>query len=193
MKRIIPKDLNYAKDDVMDFTWSNDWILRGKYEAEPENFKPFELRWLKDDGQTGLHYVEDFIVGFPYYVMKGVSEEIESEKIADAIEIYSLEEILKLLDESSTPESRAKAILYLGVSITGEFRDDLFSEFLKVFSDQDPKVRMAAVKACTYIGWREFREVIDRIRVNDSDEEVRLKAKATLDAFDDANPKESLG
>ena len=183
MQRLIPKELEYAEDDIMDFTGSNEWILRGKYEADPENFKPFQLRWLKNDDQSGLHYINDFVAGFPYYVLKGANEAEEYKKISEAIELYSIEEILELLHDFNISENRRKAILYLGVSITAGFREDFFSEFLKAFSDPDVEVRRAAIKACTYIGWREFCEVLDRIKTSDSDPDARFEAEVTLEAF----------
>jgi HEAT repeats len=184
MQRLIPKELKYAEDDIMDFTWSHGWILRGKYEADPENVKPFQLRWLKNNDLSGLHYIDDFVVGFPYYVLKGNNLEEEFKRISEAIELYSIEDILTLLHDSSDSESRRKGILYLGVSITEEFRKDIFSEFLNAFSDPNTEVRKAAIKACTYIGWREFCEVLERMKTRDSDPEVCFEAEATFEAFD---------
>lgn len=183
MLKFIPKELAYAKDDLMHFAWSNEWLLEGRYEADPEKLKPFQLSFRKKNKQTVLNYFDDFIAGFPYYVLRGPEEEEEYQKIAADIEVYSLNEILELLHKPDIPEERAKAILQLGVSITGEFREDFFSEFLKALSDLDAKVRSAAIDACAYVGWAEFCEPLAQIKDSDACEEVRSQAESTLNAL----------
>jgi hypothetical protein len=47
----VPKEPGYAKDDLLDFAWSNKWLLSGRYEAEPEKLKPFQLSFDKKKGK----------------------------------------------------------------------------------------------------------------------------------------------
>jgi hypothetical protein len=47
MRRLIPKELEYAERDLMDFAWNSKWLLRGQYEAEPEKLRPYRLSFDK--------------------------------------------------------------------------------------------------------------------------------------------------
>jgi hypothetical protein len=64
--------------------------------------------------------------------LNGPEEDEEFEKISQSIQVYSIQEIIELLHNSQSSEERSKAILYLGVSITGEFIEEVFAEFINV-------------------------------------------------------------
>jgi transglutaminase-like putative cysteine protease len=97
--------------------------------------------------------------------------------------VYSIEEVVELFHNAQTSAERVRAVLYLGVSVTGEFKEELFAEFLRAFSDPEPNVRSAAIHACTYVGWREFRDVLGNLKENDPNETIRSEAESTFNVF----------
>jgi HEAT repeat protein len=60
----------------------------------------------------------------------------------------------------------------------------LYLAWLKsAVSDPDAKVRVAAIRACAYVGWIEFSDVLAEIKESDSDEDVRSRAEAVFNAL----------
>jgi len=187
-KRLILKEISDQnqsyEDQLHDLAWKNDWLLWGQKEADHENQIPFELTWITSDEETGIHYIEDYVVGFPYLVIDGKDLEETVYSIQSSFDVYSTEEILQWVETAANPEEQAKAVFHLGVVAPQEFDSRFFDVFQRVFLNPNPEVRMAAIKASAYMGWREFREILEHLKSTDPDEKVRAKADVMLQAFD---------
>ncbi|MTJ10966.1 MULTISPECIES: HEAT repeat domain-containing protein [unclassified Anabaena] len=169
----------------MDFTWENNWLLWGRQEQDIENQLPFELTWITSDQQTGLHYIEDYVVGFPYLVIKGKDMEKTLLELQEyEIHFYSLEEIIDCVKIATTIEEMKTAILHLGVAITQPYDSELFDILCQTLEHSSPIIRNVVIQAIAYIGWTEFKPILEKIYQNDLDDKVRNKAYILLESFE---------
>ncbi len=73
--------------------------------------------------------------------------------------------------------------MHLGIAATQVFDSNIFEIFQRVFLSTDSIVRIAAIQASAYLGWREFKEILEYLKINDQDEKLCIKASILLEAF----------
>ena len=109
------------------------WLLWERKLEDREKQIAYELTWVTPDKQTGIHYIEDYIVGFPYVVIDGKEIEKVTEAICSHFEIYSPSELFQIVENpSSTRLDKVEAVLRLGVIAPQEFEILNSLEFSKL-------------------------------------------------------------
>ena len=161
-----------------------DWLMWERALEDRDQQIPYRLTWVTPDEQTGIHYIEDYIVGFPYVVIDGKDIEKAAEAIKSHFEIYSPSEIFQIIENTSTtvPE-KIEAVLRLGVAAPQEFDPEFFRVFQIAFNDPAPTVRSAALQAWTYVGWKEFVPILEKIKIEDPNETIRSEAELMLKIY----------
>jgi hypothetical protein len=175
IQHLIPKS-PFTESKMHDLVEFNPWFLSEKVNRDPDNRIPFELIWITSDENTTIHYIEDELVKFSYIVIKGKDVEKVVSKIISQIDIYSPEELFKMLIDAKSRSEKMKAVAHLGVASPQEFDPKFFELLQAAFSDSDPEVRRTAVWCIGYASWREFKETLEHLANSDPDEAVREDA-----------------
>ena len=147
----------------------HDWLMWERTFENQETGTPYRLTWVTVDEQTGIHYIEDYIVGFPYVVIDGKDIDKVAEAICSYFEIYSPLELFEIR---------------MGVAAPQKFDPEFFRVFQIAFNDPAPTVRSAALQAWTYCGWQEIIPIAEKMKTSDPDERVRLEAEDMLKAYE---------
>ena len=181
-------------DDISLYAWQQDWELHDVYPRTEKT--PLTKIWVTSDGQTGVHYFEDFYINNKYLLLKGQNQEQIAETIYASLDVCSLEEIRQKLQQQNviSKNEYINTILSLGVAINQDYSQELFNDFERLMSNPDSDVREAAIFATTYLGWREFREPLQRIKNEDLSTSVREIAADTLASLEKNHwQRKSLG
>ena len=169
-----------SHDDVSLYAWQQDWELHDVFPRTETT--PLTKIWVSSDGQTAIHYFEDFYINNQYLLLKGQNKEQVAEEIFNFLDVYTIEEICqKLQKQNIIPKNEyINTVLSLGVAINQDYSQELFNVFEQLIYHSDSDVREAAIFATTYLGWKEFRELLQRIKNEDSSTSVREIAADTL-------------
>ncbi len=91
-----------------------------------------------------------------------------------------------MVEKATTRDEQVRAIYQVGISAS----QDYDSEFLELFkiglSNPDAEVRKAGILAVGYVGWSEFREILQHLKTDDPDLRVRERASIMLEGYDTA-------
>jgi hypothetical protein len=169
---------NVTRDDISGIAWQEDWELFDIIKQDEHN--PFRKIWVTRNEQSGIHYIEDFLLELPYLEIKGENQEKLGDVIRSKIGIYDLDELHADIQNSKTSDQLIAAIYRLGAALYGDYNAELFHDFEHCFSHPDHEVRKAGIFASIYVGWKEFKEPLERLRDEDPDESVKKFATTTL-------------
>lgn len=164
-----------------------DWLLWERAFEDREKQIPYRLTWVTPDEKTGIHYIEDYIVGFPYIVIDGKDIDKAAEAICSHFEIFSPSELFEIVENpDSTNPDKVEAVVRMGVAAPQEFDPEFFTVFQIAFNAPAPTVRSAALQAWTYCGWEEIIPLVKKMKTSDPDERVRLEAEELLKVYENS-------
>jgi hypothetical protein len=190
---IIFKDAS-IKQKFIEFALDSGWQLKGTREVDVENYLPFEIAWVTPDQQTAIHYIEDwyledgaiypFSLKTPYLIIEGGNLKKTALQVSSFFDTYTDEEIIQWVETASNSEDLISAVVHLAYAAPEQFDTRYFSCLLRVLSNSDTWVRLAAVWAVGCIGWREFQDVLENMSNTDLSSDVKLQASHMLEVFD---------
>jgi hypothetical protein len=172
--RIVPRE-PFGRPDARRLASAHGLLLAGQ--VEPTETEPFEEVWQTPDGGTTVRYVEDFILNLTYLVVDGerADEHVDALRF-DLFDPYEPTHVLSLADEAGGREERLRAAALLGAVAPDEPNEDFVNRFQRALTDADGDVRLLAVFAAGYPGWR---ELISPLRANAAgDEDPRVREAA---------------
>jgi hypothetical protein len=187
------QDAFERQEDLSGVAWQQDWELCEINKRGEHN--PFSKGWMTEDEKSGITYIENHLIDIPYIVIRGENQQHISEVLSKKFEFYTLEELQDFI--YSNPENDvllARAISLFDVALgKSSFNEKFFRVYEFCLTHPIANVRRAAMFATSGVGWPEFRPILENIRDNDSDSELRGYANTTLEALQTYhwNPKVS--
>jgi hypothetical protein len=159
--------------------WQNDWEIYNIQKRS--NGKPYTMTYMTQDEKTGINYIENDVVDIPYIVIRGENQEKIAEILSTSLNFYSIHELIDFVDSNPEDEGQlSRVILLLGTGLKGDFNADFFDKFKFCLTHPSPEVRKAAMLASASLGWSEFRPILEDIRKDDSNLDVRSYAETTI-------------
>lgn len=186
MKRIVLKDIVTQKDVTL-LAGQRDWLWWEEYPQTEQ--QPYEKIWITEDEKTSIHYIEDFVVGLNYIMIKGAAVNEISEIINKMLGTYSETDIKSSLNDAKTTEDTIKAINHIAVTASEEYNEEVFKLFEQALEHKDSEVRKATIMGMGYPGWHEFKALLEKLQQSDTDEEVRKHAGFLLEGYDALRPQ----
>lgn len=140
-----------------------------------------ERIWATADGRAYISYLSDFGLRMNYLVVQGEGAEPVARDIALVFPVIGRDQVLALVPTAPGRDPWIQCLYQAAVVAREDSPDqDLVGLFVAGLGQPDPEVRRAAVYACTYAGWQELREPLERTAREDADADVRTMAEATL-------------
>lgn len=179
---ILLKDI--TRKDVVNIFQADFWAIWDEIQRDEKH--PYEIIWAADDdGETLVSYIQDFIVGMDYLLIRGenVSEVVNDVKVLFDKHMYTKMEVISLWKRSSSRNEKIKSIYQVAVIASSEFDEEIYSIFQNTASETDKDVRLAAVWGMSYIAWPEIQFLVNRYATEDPDAEVQDVAKSLQQAY----------
>jgi hypothetical protein len=177
-----------SERDVDAAAWNNDWSLVRAIKASES--APHEVIWKDNIEDVTIHYVEDFYIDIAYFVLNGDRLDSVVEDIQKALpNSQHQDDFLKVLgDSQEVPEHLVPALYGLGLTAPESFDPKIFSIFQQFLSHPRPELRAAVLTAIGYVGWPEFKALLEPVQQSDPDPEVRKDAEVMLAGFEQYLP-----
>jgi hypothetical protein len=87
------------------------------------------------------------------------------------------------VNEAKSPEDYISVIYRMAVAAPPFLDSRYFKLFEQVLANQNAKVRDAAVLAIGYVGWPEFRNILEQMKTSDPDQSVQESAAIMSDGY----------
>lgn len=175
-----------SREDVENLAWDLDWLLAEM--ADPSGDRPYEDVWATADERTAIHYIEDPVLELSYLVVEGGDVDAVVDQIRGAVGTYTPQEALEALRMASSRDEKIEAIYLLAIA-SGNEDNEVLTALSKAAEDKDADVRHSVVVATGYLGWRQLRVLLERMRDGDQTQSVRDDAALMLEALDREPPR----
>ncbi|MBW4608227.1 MAG: hypothetical protein KME22_13660 [Hassallia sp. WJT32-NPBG1] len=175
--RIVLKE-NVSEEEIQHVALSQSWQLHDV--ILPTENNPYEKIWFAADGQTSIHYIEDFLLNVRYIAVKGEKPGQVIEQIRQLLNTYSQEEIHQMVENATEPDDLIQAIYYVGAAATSMYDADMFKMFEHMLSHSNSEVRRSAIFATAYPAWKEFCKPLEKLQASDPELTVREYANLML-------------
>jgi hypothetical protein len=139
-----------------------------------------EYVWTTKPEECLIHLYEDRLLGLRYLVVEGPKRADAFAVIARNLPVWDRFEIIALCNEARTSDAAVRAARKLGVFANAEFDVELFGCFGDLAEHRSAEVRLAAVVAMEYAGWKQFAGLLEPMVADDPNDEVRTQAAALL-------------
>ena len=144
---------------------------------------------MTDDGQTGIHWVSDEIIGREYVALSGASQEGVADILRRHLSFYGLDDVRHMV-RTDLPWYDQVPVLHAVAAGGPPVRDDAIVELIdRSLNHEHSAVRNAAMVASAYLGWPDLRPFLVVAREFDPDPELRTLADQLLASFDDEGPR----
>lgn len=121
--RIVLKE-SVDNDDISRLAWQQSWELA---DISPRTRKaPLTKIWITPDGQTGIHYIEDFYINARYILIRGKNQDKIAEKIRASLATYSVYDLQDNLEKVIEKKGCINAILRLSAASTQDYEPKIF-------------------------------------------------------------------
>ena len=173
-------------ESVERYAQERKWSLISEAAENQDRGIKHEVRWLTPTTIT-LHYEDDYISQQSYAYFAGDDFNALPGLVADlteALQPWSLDELLQAIAGARTGPERARAVLRAGLGAPMEFDQEFFDAISECMTAEEAPLRAAGVLASGASPWAQFRPPLERIASEDPEAEVREMAQATLRAYD---------
>jgi hypothetical protein len=162
--------------------WQNDWEIYN-IQKRGEN-TPYTMSYMTPDEKTGINYIENYVFDIPYIAIRGENQEQVAEILRASIDFYNIDELQDFIHSAPEDDTQlSRAIYLLGVAVGKASDVSYFDSFELCLAHPASNVRRAAMLSVAGVGWPEFRPLLEHIRDNDSDPELRNYANTTLESM----------
>jgi len=130
--------------------------------------------WTTSDGQTFISYVSDFGLTMNYLVVQGQNCAPIVAELRRTFPTLSVDDVLAIDGAPQDSQGRVEA-LYQAAVVSQEDQEDprLRDLLVSGMADPDPRVRQAAVFACSYATWPSLRTALEQIAAGDKSVTLR--------------------
>ncbi|MGE6761495.1 HEAT repeat domain-containing protein [Corallococcus interemptor] len=183
MKKVrVPMKSVHAASQLSGVALIAGWQMNSVTEATPT--KPYQVIWVTGDGQSIVRFIDDFMIEVPYAYIESETPERIVRAIQKFVDVYSHDEIQKLTDSATTAEECDLAVRLLALIAPPVFDSAFFEFFRKCLTLPDARLQRRAILAIGYVGWKEFRPVLETLEKEAPDTEVRELARIALEGFE---------
>jgi hypothetical protein len=147
--------------------------------------RPFELVWVTEDEKVSIHYIEDFVLGLSYVLLRGPGLDDVADLISDEVETVPPDEVLDRGRKAESAADMVKAAYLVAAGASSEFDREAFAILERAMEHSDPEARKAGAVASGYVEWRQCRKPLAHLAMEDPDDEVKRTAKTVLDGLGD--------
>ena len=179
-----------SENEIYTAALRHDWLWWDKTLANEDN--PYEVVWITDDEKNTIHYIDDHLINLRYLVVQGEAVDEIAKQIHSSLATYTREEIRQTVEEATTRDQYIHAIYQVGIAAPQDYDPELFEWFKIGLSNPDAKVRKATILAIGYVGWLEFRAVLQELKTNDPDQSVRQRASILLEGYETSAQTDSI-
>lgn len=176
---ILPEDL--TRDEYRSIALAHGWVQHHVYDEPDGNYEEI---WATPDQKAALHYIEDPRIAHERFLLVR-SHQLRSRlpDITRAFRTLSTADICKtILDDSQGSAARIRALTRLGL-IAFERTPEIVEAWQAGLFDSEEQVRMAAVRAMSFIASPDFLSVLDEIAAGDPSTPVRHEAEFLADSI----------
>jgi hypothetical protein len=171
-----------SEADIDSAAWDNEWSLVKTIKGDENT--PHEVIYRTEDEQAFIHYIEDLYIDMAYLVVRSEEPEAAIEEIRASLQTHDEEEIHQMVKDAANIEELVRAVYYAGLAAPQQYDPTSFKLFKDILSSSNPKARRAGITAIGYVGWSEFKEILEKIKEADPEPDVRKDAEIMLEGFE---------
>jgi hypothetical protein len=177
------QDIEERREKFSLVAWQNDWEAYNVQKREGNS--PYILTYVTPDEKSAINYVENYVLDIPHIVIRGEEQGKIAKILSASIDFYRVSELQEFIHSDPVDDEQlARAIYLFGVAAgRGESNTSYFSTLEFCLTHPVSNVRRAAMLSVGGIGWYEFKPILENIRDNDPDPELRSYANTTLEAL----------
>ncbi len=136
--------------------------------------------FVMDDQSTLVHLINDQSTSIPYLLLSGPDHQQLAYHLYQSGMVYSSKDIQYRCLHDQHVDDRIDAICRLGIASYDEASSEVLDIFQLYLRDPDVRVRQSAVFATSFIGWREFEDMLVYTATHDPDSRVAEIAESAL-------------
>jgi len=180
--RMVLKD-DVDEDDIDGLAFNANWDLIEVAKEDPREGTPYQVIWATEGEREAIHYINDHVLNLRYVLVKGNAPDNVLWEIRKTLHVYEVSEIIEELNSATEADAIVKAINKLAVAAPQSFDFETYNLFKKYAAHPDPEVRSAVIFAMSYPAWKEFRQLVEQLGLNDPNSEVRETAQYFLEGY----------
>ncbi len=180
MIRLLLKE-HVSEANVATEASHNNWLWWDLIERNNKN--PYEVIWITKDKKTSIHYIYDHLIALRYLVVRGDKEEEITEQAKASLAVYSRGDIFSMVQQASSLEMLIQSVYHVAIAAPEKYDSEFFRLFEGFLSSSSVELRRATILAIAYVSWSEFRPLLENIKSNDVDAEVRTNASLVADGL----------
>lgn len=170
---------DYTLSALRRVAWDLDWDI---VDFRREEAGAFVDIWVTYDRQTEVHYVDDQPIGMRYVTVHGEDGEAVANQIRQSCDLWAWQEAQAALRVATGSNDRLVALYAAALAAPETQNGSLVEDFRAITGDPDAGVRQAVIIAAGYLPWPGLVELVEEMRDNDPDQQVRGNAQILLDA-----------
>jgi len=168
--------------------WERGWHFDDRWPAGPK--QSAYVRWMT--GSSVVYLISNWPTGALLTCADG-DEAAELLELLRMLDVYTLDELVELLDAEQRPEPRMQLLFRVAFAATpwgclaGAAPDPRVVERLVAAgADRERNVRYGAIVGTSVLGWPELDPLLVRSRDGDADPELRALSERILTNLQDA-------
>lgn len=178
-----------------DFEWSDvdqlaaEWGWRLVYDSPRDREAGEDGRMIWQSlPDVSLHYTVDSISGIGYVTIAGsggpqVSPYVE--QMVKALHPWGLQDLIEEFDAQSDSVKRGKLAMQIGLAASGNYDSGVFQRLRSLLGDSDARTRYIGLWSAAFTEYRDLVPEIRKVASTDSEEWVRERATAIVEALTD--------
>jgi len=136
--------------------------------------------FVMEDQSTSVHLINDQSTSIPYLLLSGPAHQQLASQLYQSSIVYSSKDIQYRCLHDQRIDDRIDAICRLGIASYHDVSTEVLDIFQLYLRDPDVRVRQSAVFATTFIGWKEFEDMLAYTATHDPDLRVAEIAESAL-------------
>lgn len=171
--RLVTRDED-RQDAIERVASEQYWILDEVVQRSAE--RPFEMVWITEDEEVSIHFVDDFVLGLPYVLVRGEHKDEVVALLHDELDTVDRAEVLDRGLAAKSDDDLVMAVYLVAASASSSFDPELFEVVARAASADAPPARAAAAVALGYVEWPEGEEVLERLAADEAPEVAEVAA-----------------
>lgn len=171
---------DYTLRALKRVAWDLDWDV---VDLRREETGAFVDIWVTYDKQAEIHHVDDQPIGMRYVTVWGEEAKGVAEQIRQNCDVWTWREAQLALRAATDRNDKLAALYAVALAAPEAQNSSLVDDFRAITEDPDTGVRQAVIIATGYLPWLGLVKLVEELRDNDPDQQVRDNAQMMLDAL----------
>ncbi|WP_370417399.1 hypothetical protein AB8O64_01470 [Streptomyces sp. QH1-20] len=172
--------------EVAAFCSAHDWPRAREGWLDPDTKWEYKITWSCGPA-VQLHYVEDGLAGCRYVQTSSTNSALLAtyvEMADEELSFWSRGELLRDVDDSADPLSKGRGLIRMGVGAPIGEDPEVITRIQCGLRNSAREVRDMSILAAFYAKYPQLRTTLREVAEEDQDGELRLRARAILEAYD---------